>query len=245
MSHEGEPFGVVEALYRYPIKSTAGESVQVADFTSVGLKYDRHWAVYTADGGIASGKRTRRFRPVHGLMNWVSTIDDSEGVPTLQSPGGLQYRADDPAASEALSAAFGQKLTLRPQTTVQHHDESPLHLLTTSSLAALADVVGAPVDARRFRPNIVLRTRSSPTFIEDHLIGAVLVVGTGGRLTIGAAMPRCVMVDQGQAEVPAGAKALKSLGVHSRTLFGFQVGPTKVGTIRVGDCVTLLEPTAL
>jgi len=33
-----------------------------------GLLHDREWAAYTSDGGIASGKTTRRFRRVDGLF---------------------------------------------------------------------------------------------------------------------------------------------------------------------------------
>jgi uncharacterized protein YcbX len=137
MLHEGTAVGNISALYRYPVKSTAGQALQAAAVTARGLRHDREWAAYTEDGGIASGKRTRRFRPVIGLMNWASMAEDDDDVPLLVSPEGIRYQVDDPGASEALTAVFGQELTLRHETTIQHHDESPLHLLTTSSLAAV------------------------------------------------------------------------------------------------------------
>ncbi|WP_165968788.1 MOSC N-terminal beta barrel domain-containing protein [Arthrobacter crusticola] len=168
--------GRIQALYRYPVKSTSGQSLRGADVTEQGLRNDRRWAVYTRDGGIASGKRTYRFRPVAGLMNWSSTAEDDGGIPVLSSPEGVLYRADDPAASEALSAAFGQELSVRPESTVQHHDESPLHVLTTSSLAALSDLAGAAVDHRRFRANIILDTGAEPEFLETGWLDAELTL---------------------------------------------------------------------
>lgn len=132
MSQQGTPVGRVRALYRYPVKSTAGQALEMAAVTATGLGSNRRWVVYTGDGGVASGKRTRRFRPMIGLMGWTSRAEDDDDVPVLVSPEGVRYRVDDPAASEALTAAFGQRLTLRPESTIQHHDESPLHLLTNA-----------------------------------------------------------------------------------------------------------------
>jgi uncharacterized protein YcbX len=52
--------GTVAQLARYPVKSMAGERLGEATVEHRGLVGDRGWAVYTADGGIGSGKRTRR-----------------------------------------------------------------------------------------------------------------------------------------------------------------------------------------
>lgn len=244
MPHDEVPVGRVRALYRYPVKSTAGQALQAAVVTGGGLQHDRRWAAYTDDGGIASGKRTRRFRPVIGLMDWTSSIEDDGEVPELVSPDGLRHRVDDPAASEALTAAFGQRLTLRPEGSVRHHDESPVHLLTTSSLAALQRLVGAGVDQRRFRANIVIDTGIEPEFLENGWAGAELTVGEEVVLQVGAGMPRCVMVDQARAGVKAEPKTLTTIGAHNGMDFGLQVHASHSGTLRVGDVVSLRRATS-
>lgn len=248
--------GRVAAVYRYPVKSAAGQRRQAAAVTAAGFVGDRRWAAYPDDGGIASGKRTRRFRPVPGLMAWASTLgeddtgddvddgdDDGDGdqLPMLISPQGARYRADDPRASAALAAALGQRLTLRSQTSVTHHDESPVHLLTTSSLAAVAGLVGGPVDHRRFRPNLVVDTGSdAPAFVEDGWTGGQLVVGSEVVLDVGPAMPRCAMVDQAQAGVVVDARVLRPLGMHHDTALGVQAGVRRPGTLRRRGLVTLV-----
>ena len=233
------PIGTVQALYRYPVKSTAGQLVRACAVTGRGLRHDRGWAVYTDDGGIASGKRTRRFRPVPGLMQWSSRVDDEDGEPLLASPDGRRFRVGDPAASKALSEAFGQALTLRPETAVQHHDETPLHVITTSSLAALGNITGSVVDERRFRANIIIDTPGQPAFVEDGWTGSELVLGNGAVLRLGPGMPRCVMIDQSQAGVEAAGKTLKLLGLHHRAEFGLQAHVRQPGTVRVGAAVFL------
>ncbi len=244
MSDEETPVGRVQALYRYPVKSTVGQALRTAAVTAEGLRHDRQWAAYGDDGGIASGKRTRRFRPVIGLMGWGSRAEVDDDVPVLISPEGVEYRVDDPAASEALSAAFGQRLTLLPESTIQHHDESPLHLLTTSSLAAVEGLVGAAIDHRRFRANIVVDTGAEPKFLEDDWTGAELAVGSDVVLHVGPGMPRCVMVDQAQAGVTADPKILKSLGAQHETELGLQARAGCIGTLRVGDVVILRRAAA-
>ena len=242
MTHEGIPVGTIRAMYRYPVKSTAGQALRTVRVTEDGLQHDRRWAIYSEDGGIASGKRTRRFRPIPGLMQWSSHIEDERDVPILVSPDGVQYHADAAAASQALSEVFGQKLELRHETTVQHHDESPLHLVTTSSLHALARLSGLPVDERRFRANFIIDTGTEPVFQEDDWIGAQLLIGDEVCVQLGNGMPRCVMVDQPQRGVAAEPKTLKLLGTHHDTSLGLQVHTIRTGTVRIGDRVVLRDP---
>jgi uncharacterized protein YcbX len=242
--HEGTLVGKVRALYRYRVKSTAGQTPQSAAVTAKGLRHDRRWAAYTEDGGIASGKRTRRFRPVIGLMDWSSSADDDVDVPVLVSPEGVRYHVDDPAAAQALTAAFGQPLTLRSETGIQHHDESPLHLLTTSSVAAVEGLVGARVDPRRFRANILVDTGVEPGFLEDGWTCAELAVGDDVVLQLGPGMPRCVMVDQGPAGRIADPPILRSLGAHHGVQLGLQARAISSGTLRIGDVATLRRPAS-
>ncbi len=244
MTSEAIPVGVIQALYRYPIKATAGQALRTVSVTARGLQHDRRWAVYTADGGIASGKRTRRFRPVPGLMQWSSSTDNEHDVPILGSPDGDRYRADNAAASQTLSTAFGQQLTLRPETTIQHHDETPLHVVTTSSLSALAQLTGREVDWRRFRANIIIDTGPEPIFQEDDWAGADLVIGGDVLIRLGQGMPRCLMIDQDQRGITGAPKTLKLLGTHRNTEFGLQAHAIRDGTVRVGDEVILRRPEA-
>lgn len=228
--------GSVRLLYRFPVKGTAGQALSRAEINPRGLVGDREWAGYTADGGIASGKTTRRFRKVEGLMAWRSTVAGaaSGAPPELLAPGGAAYRVTDPAASQALSRGLGQPLQLRREAATAHHDESPLHLLTTSSLRSVGRLVGAPVDAGRLRANIVLDTEGAG-FPEDVWSGAELAVGPDVVLRLGPGMPRCVMVDRPQAEVTAGPPILQALGRGHHLLLGLQAEVLRSGSVSLGD----------
>lgn len=96
--------GHVSLLARYPVKSMGGELLAAAEVASRGVVGDRSWAAYTADGGIGSGKTTRRFQRVDGLLAFRARIEDT--VPVVEFPDGRTHRADDPAA--ALSSGCGR-----------------------------------------------------------------------------------------------------------------------------------------
>ncbi len=227
--------GTVTMLSRFPVKSTAGEMLSSASVDDRGLLHDRAWAAHTRDGGIASGKTTRRFRNVEGLMNWRSTADPghSGDVPLLHSPEGATYRVDVAAASDALSRALGQPLTLRHETGVRHHDECGVHIVSTSALRRLEQLIGGRLDARRLRANIVLDTEGTGC-LEDAWTGSDLAVGSVV-LRLGRGMPRCVMVDQPQADVPPGPTVLQTLGRAHDVLLGLQAHVIRAGTTALGE----------
>jgi uncharacterized protein YcbX len=234
----GEPVGTVGLLSRFPVKSTAGEALAAAVVTERGLVGDREWAVFTSDGGIASGKNSHRFRLVEGLLDWRSTAG-AGSAPELRGPGGDTYRADDPAASDALSLAFNRRLELRREAAVSHYDQCPVHLVTASSMRRVSELVGRPVDPRRLRANIVLDTEGVG-FLEDDWVDAELAIGPEVVLRFGPQMVRCLMVDRPQVDVSPLPRILVTLGREHDVLLGIQAHVVRTGTISLGDHARLL-----
>ncbi len=227
--------GTVQAVFRYPVKSTAGQGLEVAEVDARGLVLDRTWAVRTDDGGIGSGKTSHRFRRLDGLLRWRSgaTAAAPAGV-WLEDPDGQRWVAGDPAADTALSTAFGRPLALRAETDVAYHDDSGVHLVTTSSLERAGSLAGGTLDARRLRPNLVLATPHDG-FVEDRWEGAELEVGPEVVLRLGGGMPRCVMVDQAHREAVEGPGVLRTLGREHDTVLGLKAEVVRPGTLRAGD----------
>lgn len=231
--------GRLITLARYPVKSLGGEELAEARVDARGLEHDRAWAAYTVDGFIGSGKRTRRFRPVDGLLQWTAAMADD--APVVTGPDGRSWRADTPEAAAALSASCGEPLRLAPEGTVPHHDDAPVHVLTTASVRALAERVGAPLDPRRFRANLLLgldETPGSPTpWPEDDWLGLTLTVGEVV-LRLTAPMTRCVMVNAAQPGIVDDARVLRSLGDRGARL-GLMADVVVPGVVRRGDRVAI------
>lgn len=240
----GEPVGSVRLLSRFPVKSTAGEALAAVVVTQRGLAADREWAIFTSDDKIASGKDSRRFRLVDGLLDWRSTAVPG-AAPELRDPAGNTYRADDATASDALSLAFNRRLELRSAGAVSHHDQCPVHLVTTSSMRRIAALVGREVDPRRLRANIVLDTDGGAGldghWLEDEWVDAELAVGPEVVLRLGPPMKRCVMVDRPQVDVSPLPRILVTLGREHDVLLGIQARVLRPGTISLGDAARLLS----
>jgi uncharacterized protein YcbX len=251
--------GVVTRLYRYPVKSVLGERLDAAVVNRRGVEGDRDWAVYTADGGIGSGKTSQRFRRVDGLLRLRATLDDGapgphadraaaaphghDGAPRLHLPDGRSLPVDDPETAGALTALLGRPLELRQETTVPHHDDSPLHLVTTTGLATLGRELGHDVEVARFRPNVVVDTLAAGLlegYPEDRWAGRELALGDEVVVSIDGGMPRCVMVSAEQGDLPRDPAVLSTLGRVHDVDFGLQASVVRGGVMRPGDEVRLL-----
>jgi uncharacterized protein YcbX len=228
---------VVTALARYPVKSMRGEALDQVRLIDRGLDGDREWAVYTEDGGIGSGKTTRRFRKVEGLLGFRARTDGSE--PVVEAPDGRWARAGEPAADDLLSAVLGRPLRLAPESDVPHHDESPVHLVTSAGVRRIDEMLEAGVDVARFRANVVLDVAGTG-FPEDGWSGQRLALGEEVVLRLDDPMPRCVMVDLAPDGAPAGDRLLRLLGRERSTAFGLRASVERGGVVRVGDTARLL-----
>lgn len=225
--------GRVAALARYPVKSLAGESVPTADVGLRGLAGDRTWAVYTEDGGIGSGKTTRRFRRVDGLLGLGATGEP----PIVTAPDGRSARAGTPEGDALVSAVLSRPLRLAAEAGVPHHDEAPVHVVTTAGLRRVEELLGSPVDVVRFRANVVIDVPGDG-FPEDGWDGDLLALGDEVVLRPDGGMVRCRMVDLlGSGPVDDGL--LKLLGGERDTVFGIRALVERGGTVRVGDVVSL------
>lgn len=88
------------ALYRYPLKSGAGELLDEGECTTLGLQGDRRWMVVDADNGRFL---TQRALPVMALMQmrW-----QSDAVVRLTAPGMPELDVGVPVPSAPLRGAF-------------------------------------------------------------------------------------------------------------------------------------------
>jgi uncharacterized protein YcbX len=229
--------GRVVELARYPVKSLAGETLAEAQVEPRGLVGDRTWAVYTDDGGIGSGKTTRRFRRVDGLLGLSAA--SGNGAPVVTTPDGRSAVAGTPDADALVSAVLGRPLRLAVEQDVPHHDEAPVHLVTTAALRRIEELLGAPVDVSRFRANVVVDVEGTG-FPEEAWDGALLALGEDVVLRPDGGMARCRMVDLVDGGRASDDGLLKLLGRERDTFFGIRALVERGGTVRVGDVVRLV-----
>ena len=230
--------GQIAAVHRYPVKSLSGETLDEARFDHRGVEGDRWWAVLDPDGKLGSGKSTRRFRRMPGLLELTAEYDG--GAPVVTFPDGRRL-GPGPELDEALSWHVGRRVSLGQEADVSHFDDGPVHLVTTSAVRALEKEHGARVDARRFRANLLLDDGSG-TDAEEPSLGARLAVGEA-LLEVVQPMPRCVMVDMPQVGVEVdGGGLLRTIATHRENDFGLLLRVLRPGRFRVGDEVVFQPP---
>jgi uncharacterized protein YcbX len=136
---------------------------------------DRLYAVTDRNEKLGSGKTSRRFRRLDGLFDLRARDGGERPIVTL--PDGRELSVGDAELDAFLSERYGDELRVLHEDRVPHHDAAPLHLLTTSSVRWLGMTIPASqIDARRFRPNVLLET-SGDALVEDAWVGRRLALG--------------------------------------------------------------------
>ena len=123
-------------------------------------------------------------------------------------------------------------------------DAASLHVLASGTLAHLRTLLGAdaPVDARRFRPNIVIDTEAGlEGFVEDRWLDGTLMVGERVRIVQLRPTLRCVMTTHRQAELGRDLRILRTAAQHHQAEVGVWAAIGTPGTVRVGDPVVLVR----
>lgn len=157
----------VKEIWRYPVKSMAGEQLKSARLTSSGIEGDRVIQVRNAQG------RTVTSRTVPGLLGLRAALDDldAEGDPLVN---GRPWT--DPGILAAVEKLVGKGARLVRDESLDRFDILPLLVATDGAITAFGR------DVRRLRPNIVI---GGVTGLEERQWqGGRLVIGEAGVVVI-------------------------------------------------------------
>ena len=247
--------GRVAEIWRFPVKSMQGGRVATGTFTEQGLDGDRRWALRDVETGrLVSAKQNR-------LILEASAELDGERL-TIALPDGRRLSPEDPDAEDTLSTWLGRKVVLEhagPQTSEPYEfyvdpedetseaiefytsegsfmDAAAMHILTTSSLAAMrADHPDNQWDVRRFRPTLVLDV-GGDGHVEDAWVGSSLRIGAVD-VTVVSQTIRCGMPGRGQPGLAVDGEVVRILKQDRRQLLGVYTTVDTPGAISEGDAV--------
>src|SRR4030088_1435087 len=191
--------GHVEAIFRYPVKSMAGERIEVAKLGWHGLDGDRRLAFRRIDDRSGFPWLTASQFP--DLLRFAPhrREDRAQGdLPThIRTPDGEEM----PVFGEDLAAEVGRRYgapVQMMQLNLGIFDEASISVIAMDTVCEIARLAGQTPDVRRFRPNVVVRLLRSVPFHEDEWLGGVLSFGPGGdapALTVTVRDGRCSIVN--------------------------------------------------
>jgi len=173
--------GEVVRLFRWPVKSMAGEEVAAARVAAHGLAGDRAHAL------VSGPKRGRRLsaRAAPGVLEWAATYPDQPGdaldavdppPPVVTAPDGRRFGFYDAELPGALAADLDRPIALRRLPSGEHDRRGTVLVTFEATRRAVEDALGGPLELRRFRPNLHLELDAGP-FAEEGWAGRRIEVG--------------------------------------------------------------------
>ena len=234
--------GRINAIFRYPVKSMAGELLDVAKLGWHGLEGDRRLAFRRLNDKSGFPWLTASKLPKLLCYKPFGRDHNAEPLPThVRTPDGKEYELRSKELREDVSGRYGSEVELM---NLKHgiFDEAAVSVISLNTVAGIERECGRDLDLRRFRPNIVIETDIVEPFAEDSWVGRTLMFGEGNS---GAAVrvtmkdERCVMVNLDPDTAESDARVMKTivrLNENYAGVYGTVVG---AGELRVGQVVTL------
>jgi hypothetical protein len=220
----------VAEVWRYPVKSMAGESLRSCAAGEKGLEGDRRWALVDGSPNRAGKLLTIRQHP--GLMTYRVRLE--RGGVKVVTPRGDARRVDARMVAE-LAIESGRPLTLRDLAGANFDDASIL-IVNLATVRAFAAEAGLPVDHRRFRANVYIDGLEPDQEIE--WVGRRIQAGEV-ELEVVARCERCVVITHDPDTTAASPELLRLLTETRQTCMGVYCRVTRPGRLAVGDVVGL------
>ncbi|SEB73279.1 hypothetical protein SAMN05443244_1690 [Terriglobus roseus] len=227
----------IAELWRYPVKGMRGERLSSLQLDEHGIAGDRRWAVRSS--GAPRGKPMLSGAERAAMLLFSASGDgDSTAVTT---PDGARFSIHDPALLAAIAHHLPGEHSLqlvRSQTPMT--DVRPIAMLGYATVRQLGQELGRPVDARRFRANLLLDfPPANEGFAEDGLVGRSIRLGADAILHITERDPRCRIVTLDPETAAADPALMKHLDRHHEGRVGVYATVETMACLRVGDPVRL------
>ena len=256
--------GRVVAVWRYPVKSMAGERLDSCEVTATRLLGDRGYALVDEGVGLVGSAKNPRAWPDLLAYRAIYLTPPATGA---ELPGVAMIGPDGRVVTvRELSATFGRQLVLTaraPERPVLQHlhpadggraesvtdeamppgtffDLAAVNVLFTTTLARLeAAHPDGEFAVARFRPNILIEPDADgEDDPEASVVGKVLEIGAV-RLRIDSRCGRCVMTTLAQPGLSKDTGILKAVARANGGFAGLNVSVECGGVLRVGDPITV------
>jgi uncharacterized protein YcbX len=237
-----EIIGRVEAIFRYPVKSMAGERLEAANLGWHGLEGDRRLAFRKMDD--RSGFPWLSASKLPDLLRFAPLRREDGKLPThVRTPDGREKEI----FGEELAAEIGRQCGTPVQMMQLRQgffDEAPISVIASDTVREIGRLAGLSADVRRFRPNVLVRLLRAGPFQEDEWVGGVLSFGEGDdapAVTVTMRDVRCSMVNFDPDSASPAPEVLKAVVREHQNTAGIYGAVTRIGRLAVGQSVIFGE----
>ena len=231
--------GSIEAIFRYPVKSMAGERVESANLGWHGLDGDRRLAFRRVGNNSGFPWLSASELPELLLFSPVRQEGAADGeLPThVRTPDGKEL----PIYGEELPTEVGRRHG-RPVEMIHLRggifDDAPLSVIASDTVRQISELAGCSEDARRFRPNVVVRSLRPIPFQEGEWLGGELSFGDGDEapaITVALNDVRCSIINLDPDSARTTPEMLKSVVRANGNCAGVYGVVTRPGRLSVGQ----------
>lgn len=210
----------VAELWRYPVKTLAGEKLSTATLTPDGVPFDRVVQVYGPEG-------VRTSRRHHRLLGLRGTLGPDQR-PLIDG-----HPWDSAEALALVKQAAGDDAWLEAYDGPERFDVLPLLVATDGAVEAFGR------DVRRLRPNILIGGVEGMD--EADWPGAELHIGTAV-IRLDSRRGRCPMTTVDPDTLVRDPEVLRDIGRRFGGRLALNAEVLRGGDVRVGDAVKLVRP---
>jgi uncharacterized protein len=234
--------GRIEAIFRYPVKSMRGESLDAAALGWHGIEGDRRFAFRRLDvSGGFPWLTAGRLPDLINFTPWRDGETDDERPTHVRTPEGEEM----PLFGEALAAEVRRRYGGAVEMMQLKHgifDEASISVIAAGTVREVCRLAGKGEDVRRFRPNVFVRTTRAVPFEEDEWVGGVLTFGEADdapAISVTMRDVRCAMVNFDPDGGSASPEVLKAVVRANQSNAGIYGTVTRTGRLAVGQTVVL------
>lgn len=207
----------VKGLWRYPVKTLAGEPLQEAALTADGVPGDRIVHVRGPEG-VRTSRRHYHLLGLHGTLG-------ADGAPRVDG-----HPWESAEAGALVRGAAGEDAWLMAWPGTERFDVLPLLVATDGAVAEFGR------DVRRLRPNVLIG--GVPGMGELDWPGGTLQIGEAV-IALDSLRTRCPMTTVDPETLERDPGVLRDIGQRFRGRLALNAEVARQGKIRVGDPVFL------
>lgn len=259
--------GTVESLWRYPVKSMRGETLDEVFMGFSGVYGDRCFAFKNSSGRkgfpylIATAQeKMLRYRPQFryperavkppNLAEAMSippgvnpaNPDPNDLMVDVVTPSGAIVALDDPALREMLCEGLrGENHLTLVRSDRALTDCRPVSLISLQTIQQVEAELGIPLDKRRFRSNVYFNLASGNGFAEDELVGRRLRIGSKAEIMLLERDPRCKMISLDPDTGEHNPEVLRKVAQAHSACAGIYCAVLVEGMVTKADQIELLD----
>jgi uncharacterized protein YcbX len=237
--------GHIEALFRYPVKSMAGERLETADLGWHGLDGDRRLALRRMQINDRSGMPWLTASKLPELVLFTPCHragSATEDIPThIRTPDGQEL----PVFGDELAEEIGRRYGAPVQMMQLRHgifDEATISVIATDTVNEISRLAGQSPEVRRFRPNVVVRLLRPVPFHEEQWLNGVLQFGDADdapAIAVTMRDERCSMVNIDPDSAGLAPEMMKAVVRVHQNIAGVYGAVTRTGRLTVGQTIFL------